>query len=144
MRMALPAFRSKPFPFEKYKGGCVISHLQSQHLGGRGKRVRSSRSSSALQWAWDQPGLHVMTLSQVGETERKNNKTKYHRAVKLCAQISHKYKTARELISVRKSDPNQANMRTKPRVLSPYQSGECLPLVTLNLRELLLGTLGQV
>lgn len=84
-----------------------------------------------------------MTLSQVGETERKN-KIKYHRAIKLCAQNSHRYKTTRELISVRKSDQNQAYMRTKPRVLSPYQSGECLLLVTLNLRELLLGTLGQV
>lgn len=135
MRMSLPAFHSKLFPFEKYKSGCAITHLQLQHL-------RSRQECQELQVFLSSP----VSLRSAWATcdNPVSSKTKYHRAMKRCAQNSHKYKTTRELISVRKLDPNQAHVRTKPRVLSPYQSGECLPLVTLNLRELHLATLGKV
>lgn len=41
----------------------MVTHLQSQNLGDRGRRIRSSRLFSALEGGQDQGGLHKKTLS---------------------------------------------------------------------------------
>lgn len=47
---------------------------ESQHLGGRGRKIRSSKSASVIYWVWGQPSLHK-TLSQTKVWKLKQFKT---------------------------------------------------------------------
>jgi hypothetical protein len=55
------------------KIGYGHSHLQSQHLGGVGRRIKNASSSSATQQVQGQPELHA-TRDPVFKTKQKDKK----------------------------------------------------------------------
>lgn len=53
-----------PVPKTTQKTRCGGTRLESQHLGSRGKQIRSSKSSLAKQQKQGQPGLYELCLKK--------------------------------------------------------------------------------